>query len=637
MSEIITSLEPGHYYTGQTVTITFPSETRRAIITQDDRSPVLTEIIAYDRGTIPPGTTVQDRPFIAVTQDGRGNVVYDGGFPKFYNSHIYTQNGNSWPSLPYASWNQLSPASRYMNNCINFCANPRKVLNGNRKILLMGNTYSTESYDVATSYRNSTSSNAPLSFRDTFEGIAQLGNWDLTIINLNDVSGSKLDFTYDYFDQFAAVIFMGAYAYSTVPTEAQFRVSERCAEELGIYRRNGNGVIIITDHANTNFNNIEEATTRAAVFAPDPNRIAKYFGAYFSGDVNRSPVSVGAIRLQLGEDGLPGDHVLLNGLSDNDYIFAGLSESLTKVQSFDADQVDPNTPWIVNLNTPGEYRINVMIQLDDGAIVTRSLLYEIINPSNINLVDNFGRIVTDSFQTFKPLVDYTLKTDGDNRTMSGRIYIDDVLKGFFIRDAIATRLIPLGTRDNSFVGMPQSDGQILKFSIKEPFEYVIQVKVNIPDPKPYWEASGSVSTFNDAITKHPYFEDIPIEGIYQDMTFFGSRWYMNAVSMGSPLNKYWWTQIGLSRLAFGDSILNPITAIIYQDVETWEANKPVIATTGDVAIIANTNQIYYWDDIPIVWQEHPNNAVEIFSLNRRVLNKLDNSNWIIQANSTVTN
>jgi len=42
--------------------------------------PAISKYIAYDQLTPP-------NPFIAVTQDGRGNVVYDGGFPKFYNAY----------------------------------------------------------------------------------------------------------------------------------------------------------------------------------------------------------------------------------------------------------------------------------------------------------------------------------------------------------------------------------------------------------------------------------------------------------------------------------------------------------------------------------------------------------------------
>ncbi len=197
MAEIISTLEPGAYPTGQNVTVTFPPNTRKAIITRDDRAPVLTEIIAYDTGTIPPGTDVVERPFIAVTQDGKGNVTFDGGFPKFYNMQQAVNVGTSgnpiWEypiQLPYTSWSQLGAAAEYMNNCIKFCANPRKLAAGNRKILLMGNSTTAGNYPVKSSGRNKTpgSPQPDFGFRDTFEGIAQLGNWNLTIVRLPQVS-----------------------------------------------------------------------------------------------------------------------------------------------------------------------------------------------------------------------------------------------------------------------------------------------------------------------------------------------------------------------------------------------------------------------------------------------------------------
>lgn len=46
--------------------------------------PSISKYVAYDQLDPP-------NPFIAVTQDGNGNVVYDGGFPKFYNSQAPTE------------------------------------------------------------------------------------------------------------------------------------------------------------------------------------------------------------------------------------------------------------------------------------------------------------------------------------------------------------------------------------------------------------------------------------------------------------------------------------------------------------------------------------------------------------------
>lgn len=73
------SKEPGRYAPPQTVNWVVSDNVDYFAISQDDHATAISEYIAYDQLDPP-------NPFIAVTQDGNGNVVYDGGFPKFYNS-----------------------------------------------------------------------------------------------------------------------------------------------------------------------------------------------------------------------------------------------------------------------------------------------------------------------------------------------------------------------------------------------------------------------------------------------------------------------------------------------------------------------------------------------------------------------
>ncbi|BEG72474.1 hypothetical protein RVBP21_1020 [Pseudomonas phage BRkr] len=72
--------KPGAYPSTQVVKWTFDSNvaTNGVAYSVNGLPPVVSEYIAYD--SLSPPT-----PFIAVTQDGNGNVVYDGGFPKFMN------------------------------------------------------------------------------------------------------------------------------------------------------------------------------------------------------------------------------------------------------------------------------------------------------------------------------------------------------------------------------------------------------------------------------------------------------------------------------------------------------------------------------------------------------------------------
>lgn len=653
MAEIISSLEPGQYPVGQTVTVTFPPNTRKAIITRDDRAPVLTEVIAYDTGYIEPvpsmtptaenptpGTgPIVERPFIAVTQDGRGNVTFDGGFPKFYNTHIVAANGGVMPPLPYTGWEQLPPAARYMNNCIKFCANPRKVARGNRKILLMGDSTLAGRYSVMASLRyNTPGAAAPgSSFKDTFEGIAQLGNWDLTIVD-STIAGGKLDYNLDYFDQYAAVIFMASAGYPSRPPEDTYLITERCAQELSLYRMDGNGIIIITDHTSANYTSIEDALENAGVFSPDANRVAKYFSAYFTGDVNRVPVLVGTIRQQLIAAGGTGQHPLLDGLADNDYIFAGGSESLTRPQLFDGDIVPHTQPWSLTMNTAGTYRINILVQLEDGTILTKPMRFIIINPSDVNLRDSFNRMATGGVMTtYKPAVDYTVDAGNNDRTLKGKIVIGSVLVGYFTTTKSSgswvTTYHPLSGQ-NSVI--PVKNADVLKFVITDPFEFTATATINIPDSVSYWQSSGSYSTFSKKLKSHPFFNGIAENAMWGDVTKFADESYPKAAALGNWINGQIWKQVGKARMPFGDqAFIDPAKLPVYATEAAWNLAKPAVGNVGDAVIIANTNKVFYWDDLPMTWQVHPQNADILFTLGRSVINTLDNSNWVIQRNTTV--
>ena len=77
------SKEPGRYVPPQTVNWVISDNVDYFAISQDEHATAISEYIAYDQLDPP-------NPFIAVTQDGNGNVVYDGGFPKFYNGQAPT-------------------------------------------------------------------------------------------------------------------------------------------------------------------------------------------------------------------------------------------------------------------------------------------------------------------------------------------------------------------------------------------------------------------------------------------------------------------------------------------------------------------------------------------------------------------
>lgn len=93
---------PGYYLEPVNVNITFSNKVREVLFSLNGAPPSISKYIAYD-------TSVPPAPFIAATQDGRGNVTYDGGFPKLYNNFappaglpLYN-NGLSFKYITYSS------------------------------------------------------------------------------------------------------------------------------------------------------------------------------------------------------------------------------------------------------------------------------------------------------------------------------------------------------------------------------------------------------------------------------------------------------------------------------------------------------------------------------------------------------
>lgn len=79
MANLSLSVAPGYYLEAQQANWVLSSEVDFISFALNGAQPALSKYIAYD-------TLTPANPFIAVTEDGNGRVVYDGGFPKFYNN-----------------------------------------------------------------------------------------------------------------------------------------------------------------------------------------------------------------------------------------------------------------------------------------------------------------------------------------------------------------------------------------------------------------------------------------------------------------------------------------------------------------------------------------------------------------------
>ena len=253
---------------------------------------VVAKYIAYDN--LSPAN-----PFIAAVEDGLGKVLLDGGFPKWYNGSCNT----GW-----TAYSQMTGSYKYLFDALNYISNPSKVAAGNKKILIIGDAEASENYSIK-------STSIPLGgFNTSINTVCNLAGYIPTFKTRSDY-GTQIDCTSSELDQYVCVLF-----FSTVYTSAKL-ITDNAIQSLINYRKNNNGIFIITDHGD-NIANIADATTATYTgFFRTANHLVTNFGCYFTGNYDRTPVNVGFLRTTYGS------HPLWKNLADSESIHAGGSES----------------------------------------------------------------------------------------------------------------------------------------------------------------------------------------------------------------------------------------------------------------------------------------------------------------------
>lgn len=365
MASMTPAPTPGPYLEGQDVRFTFSPDIVGVAFSTDGTPPSISKYIAYDTLTPP-------NPFIAVTEDGRGRVVYDGGFPKFYNGQA-PASGTGFADLP--------GGYKYAFNAIRWISNPEKVAAGKTKVLVLGDAVATENYSIKGVKGNDFSVALDRLFASL--GVAY------TLKDRADYGG-VLNPTLTELEEYACVV-----VFSTLYTSGQF-ISNQAINDLVTYRENGNGIFIITDHGVV-LPNIQAAMGEHSGFFRTGNFICTRFGAYFSGDFNRTPVNVGFLRSTYG------DHPLYNNLTDAEYISAGGSES--KVVVTTANVFDPASMPSIRVDKKGINTIQILAMLADGTMISGRYVYiiqgdefvfvRVTNPTTGLVETNQGKIYAD--------------------------------------------------------------------------------------------------------------------------------------------------------------------------------------------------------------------------------------------------
>ena len=334
-SVVTVDVVPGYYLENQTINVSFGPNVREVAINKNGRPPSISKHIAYD-------TLNPPNPFISVTEDGRGRVVYDGGFPKLYDNRGHGVN---------------STQIKYIVNVLDWVSDPARVAASGKGILFLGDR-------ISGSYRIDVRGGSH--FRNTIDTIIQAGGYSGSTVKVSsNYPGNRLDARFSELNQYAAV-----FIFST----AGPLITQDSVDDLVRYRESGGGIFVITDHGPF-LNSLESAITSSSGFFHTANAIVTRFGAWFSGDYNRTSVNVGFLRRTYG------DHPLYNGLSDSESILAGGSESRIFVTS--DSTTPPNQAPRQYTTEDGVTTINVMAVLDDGSMVPRTFEYHVVNSATL--------------------------------------------------------------------------------------------------------------------------------------------------------------------------------------------------------------------------------------------------------------
>lgn len=246
---------------------------------------------------------------------------------------------------------------KYLYNAILWTANPKKIAAGNRKILIVGDAKIGANYAVRTTGSNG--------FITSFTRLCAGIGYEPTFKDAGMYSEGYIDETLASLDEYVCVLFM-----SSVHSAIAY-ITDSCTQAMLTFREQGNGIIFITDHGPV-ISNVADAypPVNGAGFFVTANKVIVNFGAFFTGNYNRTPVNVGFLRKTYG------DHPLYDGMGDSENISAAGSESRVQVAIYDSLSPTSIAPFTVG---NGQTNIQVAATLKSGEIVTGKVTYNVVS------------------------------------------------------------------------------------------------------------------------------------------------------------------------------------------------------------------------------------------------------------------
>lgn len=360
----------------------------------------------------------------------------------------------------YDPRSNLTASYKYLFNAIRWVSKKSLEDAGIKKILILGDSTSAYNYKVKGTGAND--------FFTSFTNLCTAVGFTPTFKDASDYGGTQLNATLAEMNQYNCVLVMSSMSDGAVG------ITTAMIQDIQTYRQQGGGVILITDHGPV-IDNI------AGAYPPPPggnsffttaNAIAVNFGAWFSGNYNRTPVNVGFLRANYG------DHPLYDGMTDAESIYAGGSESQVVVSN--PPQLRPPIAP-VNITQQGVNTVRAMAQLKDGSMEAYSFVYVIATGQLILFRDPEGAEISALPASLSSKVDFNVELVGAGLgTLAGDVQLNGktvAQLSFDTTDGSVQAWIGGGS-NQLFV----RKGDVFKARITSPFSYTRDLAVNRYEP-----------------------------------------------------------------------------------------------------------------------------------------------------------
>jgi hypothetical protein len=603
---ITPSVKPGQALPPQSLSFTFDSSVDQVLVTTGPNAPVFSKTLGFDYGPIPGQGDNVKRPFLAVTQDGRGNVVYDAGFPK------YLDYNNNYP--PDVTFDGVKGGIKFLINSIKVAANRALVAVGNRKVLILANSQTGESYDIVTA--SSASPTKTLTLACTLAG------FEPTLRNATSYGG-ELNPTVEELAEYVAVIFVSM-TYITTP--GMRRITQAGVNALHYNRTLGSGMVILTDHCLGWYTSLEDADQKMLGYPTSAQKISSPLGTWFTGDVNRANITVGELIANSGPS------PLFDGIPLDQGIGAGLSESLVMV--VERTGIPPADVQPINMNTDGEWLVNVLVILKDGSAAYETYRYFIVTGGDTFIGDRDGNPIPNNVYVngcrLSQLVIKTTNPDYPN--MQGIVTKNGIYMGSFNYVNGQTNTVWPGGEGESFL---YKGGDVIGWEVQQPFLY--NLSVTIEDP--IFEAPSQPASQLKALRA----DFGPATGMTAYNTASATAWKYFKQPEDPATKPFWLPKQNalVERLYTGQ--LRPAAMYTYANDAAFQANPPttgVAEATG--VLIRDTLKVYVWRNANVAWTpltttiQASKDAVLLLGLGRRVRDRVTNVMYRIETDRLVT-